>query len=31
MKKSYDEEYKVVLVGSSGVGKSSLLIRFVDD
>lgn len=31
MKKSYDEQFKVVLVGSSGVGKSSLLIRFVDD
>lgn len=31
MKKTYDEEFKIVLVGSSGVGKSSLLIRFVDD
>ena len=26
-----DDEFKVIIVGSSGVGKSALLLRFVDD
>jgi GTPase SAR1 family protein len=26
-----DYEFKIVLVGNSGVGKSALLLRFVDD
>ena len=31
MNKSYDYLYKLVIVGNSGVGKSSILIRFADD
>eukprot|EP00180_Rhodochaete_pulchella_P003630 Plantae.Rhodophyta-Rhodochaete_pulchella.ctg6385.p1 GENE.Plantae.Rhodophyta-Rhodochaete_pulchella.ctg6385~~Plantae.Rhodophyta-Rhodochaete_pulchella.ctg6385.p1 ORF type:complete len:237 (-),score=39.51 Plantae.Rhodophyta-Rhodochaete_pulchella.ctg6385:127-738(-) len=27
----YDEQFKIVLVGNSGVGKSSILLRFTDD
>jgi len=29
--KDYDHHIKVVIVGSSGVGKTSLLVRFTDD
>jgi len=29
--KEYDEEFKIVIVGSSSVGKSALIVRFVDD
>eukprot|EP00170_Pyropia_yezoensis_P005778 contig_23497_g5796 len=28
---SYDEQFKVLLCGDSGVGKSSILLRFTDD
>ena len=31
MLKDYDEGYKIIIAGSSGVGKSSLLHRFVDN
>lgn len=31
MLKEYDEGYKVIFAGSSGVGKSSLLVRFVEN
>jgi GTPase SAR1 family protein len=29
--KEYDHLFKLVMVGSSAVGKSSLLLRFADD
>merc|ERR1711957_55675 len=31
MQSEYDYLFKVLLIGSSGVGKSSLLVRFADD
>ena len=31
MKRDYDYLFKIVLVGDSGVGKSSIISRFVDD
>lgn len=27
----FDETFKILLVGDSGVGKSSILLRFTDD
>jgi GTPase SAR1 family protein len=31
MLKDYDEGFKIIIAGSSGVGKSCLLLRFVDN
>ena len=31
MLQDYDRAYKIIIAGSQGVGKSSLLIRYVDD
>ena len=31
MLKDFDRGFKIIIAGSTGVGKSSLLIRYVDD
>ena len=31
MNREYDYLFKLVIIGCSGVGKSSLLVRFADD
>jgi Ras-related protein Rab-1A len=28
---NFDDEFKIIIVGTSGVGKSAILIRFADD
>ena len=28
---NFDDEFKIIIVGSSGVGKSAILIRYADD
>ena len=29
--KGYDHQYKIIMLGRSSCGKTSLLVRFVDD
>ena len=31
MNREYDHLFKIVIIGNSAVGKSSLLLRFTDD
>mgnify|MGYP002074717472 CR=1 FL=1 len=28
---SFDDEFKIIIVGSASVGKSAILLRFADD